>query len=126
MNFDLTFPHYAEKMVKYLWVLAVLGAVILFLWKGWPYGVAWGLGSLFHIFFFKFLLLKFKQWEKAKRDVEFIGHRLVVFTMLRFILEILCCVAVIFTPLDILAFLGGLLTLPAATLGERLVGLIKE
>ena len=46
--------------------------------------------------------------------------------MLRFILEILFCVAVIFTPLDILAFLGGLLTLPAATLGERLVGLIKE
>ncbi len=126
MNFDLTFPHYAEKMVKYLWVLTALGAVILFLWKGWLYGAAWGLGSLFHIFFFKFLLLKFKQWEKAKRDVEFIGHRLVVFTMLRFILEILCCVAVIFTPLDILAFLGGLLTLPAATLGERLVGLIKE
>ncbi len=126
MNFDLTFPHYAEKMVKYLWVLTALGAVILFLWKGWPYGAAWGLGSLFHIFFFKFLLLKFKQWERAKRDVEFIGHRLVVFTMLRFILEILFCVAVIFTPLDILAFLGGLLTLPAATLGERLVGLIKE
>ena len=113
-------------MVKYLWVLTALGAVILFLWKGWPYGTAWGLGSLFHIFFFKFLLLKFKQWERAKRDVEFIGHRLVVFTMLRFILEILFCVAVIFTPLDILAFLGGLLTLPAATLGERLVGLIKE
>lgn len=126
MNFDLTFPHYARRMNGYLLVLCVLGAVILFLWKGWPYGTAWGLGSLFHIFFFKFLVLKFDQWQKAGRDVEFIGHRLVGFTMLRFILEILGCVAVIFSPLDILAFLGGLLTLPAATLGERLVGLIKE
>lgn len=126
MNFDLTFPHYAEKMMKYLWVLAILGAVILFLWMGPAYGAAWGLGSVFHIIFFKFLLLKFKQWEKAKREAEFVGHRLVAFTMLRFILEILACVGVIFTPLDILAFLGGLLTLPAATLGERLVGLIKE
>ena len=59
-------------------------------------------------------------------EVDFIGHRLVVFTMLRFILEIASCAAVIFTPLNILAYLGGLLTLPAATLGERLVGLIKE
>lgn len=126
MNFDLTFPHYAQRMNKYLLVLCILGAVILFLWKGWPCGIAWGLGSLFHIFFFKFMILKFNQWQKAKRDVEFIGHRLVVFTMLRFILEILACVAVIFSPLDILAFLGGLLTLPAATLGERLVSLIKE
>ena len=77
-------------------------------------------------FFFKFMLFKFNQWEKAKREVEFIGHRLVAFTMLRFILEIGFCVAVIFSPFNILAFLGGLLTLPIATLGERLVGLIKE
>lgn len=126
MNFDLTFPHYANRMNKYLLILCILGTVILFLWQGWPFGIAWGLGSLFHIFFFKFMLVKFNQWEKAKRSVEFIGHRLVVFTMLRFILEILFCVAVIFSPLNILAFLGGLLTLPVATLGERLVGLIKE
>lgn len=126
MNFDLTFPHYAKRITKYIWVLCLLGTVILFLWKGWEFGTAWGLGSLFHIFFFQFMLLKYNQWERAKRDVEFIGHRLVVFTMLRFILEILLCIAVIFSPFDILAFLGGLLTLPIATLGERLVGLIKE
>ena len=126
MNFDLTFPHYAKRISKYLWGLCVLGTVILFVWQGLPYGITWGLGSLFHIFFFQFMLFKFNQWEKRKRSVEFIGHRLVIFTMLRFILEIFCCVAVIFSPFDILAFLGGLLTLPVATLGERWVGLIKE
>lgn len=126
MNFDLTFPHYAKRITKYLWVLCLLGTVILFLWKGWMVGAAWGLGSLFHIFFFQFMLFKFNQWERAKKEGEFIGRRLVVFTMLRFILEILLCVAVIFSPFDIIAFLGGLLTLPIATLGERLVGLIKE
>lgn len=49
-----------------------------------------------------------------------------IFTTMRFILEILAALAVIFSPLDILAFLGGLLTLPMASLVERLVGLIKE
>ncbi len=126
MNFDLTFPHYAERMNKYLLVLCILGTVILFLWQGWSFGVAWGLGSLFHIFFFKFMLLKFNQWQNAKREVEFIGRRLILFTMLRFVLEVLCCVAVVFSPLNILAFLGGLLTLPLATFGERMVSLIKE
>ena len=111
MNFDLTFPHYAKRMNQYILVIAVIGAGILFAWQGWAYAFAWGLGCLFH---------------RDKREVDFIGHRLVVFTMLRFILEIASCAAVIFTPLNILAYLGGLLTLPAATLGERLVGLIKE
>lgn len=126
MNFDLTFPPYVKRITKYLWVLGLLGTVILFLWKGWEFGTAWGLGSLFHIFFFKLMLFKYNQWDKAKRDPEFMGRRLMVFLMLRFILEILLCAAIIFSPFNILAFLGGLLTLPIATLGERLVGLIKE
>ena len=126
MNFDLTLPHYAKRMNQYILVIAVIGAGILFAWQGWAYAFAWGLGCLFHIFFFSLMLVKFNQWQRDKREVDFIGHRLVVFTMLRFILEIASCAAVIFTPLNILAYLGGLLTLPAATLGERLVGLIKE
>ncbi len=126
MNFDLTFPHYAKRMNQYILVIAVIGAGILFAWQDWAYAIAWGLGCLFHIFFFSLMLVKFNQWQRDKREVDFIGHRLVVFTMLRFILEIASCAAVIFTPLNILAYLGGLLTLPAATLGERLVGLIKE
>lgn len=85
-----------------------------------------GVGLPVSYLFFSLMLVKFNQWQRDKREVDFIGRRLVVFTMLRFILEIASCVAVIFTPLNILAYLGGLLTLPAATLGERLVGLIKE
>ena len=126
MKFDLTFPNYAVRITKYLLVFCVLGTVILFVWKGWTYGLAWALGTLFHILFYKFLLVKFNQWVKAKREPEFIGQHLFIFTTMRFILEILAALAVIFSPLDILAFLGGLLTLPMASLVERLVGLIKE
>ena len=126
MNFDLTFPHYAKRMNRYLLVIAVIGAVILLSWQGWEYALAWGLGCLFHIFFFEMILKLFERWSKAGRSVEYIGHHLVGYTMLRFVLEILACVAVIFSPINIFAFLGGLLTLPVATIAERLVGLIKE
>ena len=126
MNFDSTFPPYAERMNRYLLVLAAVGAVILLIWLGWTYAAAWGMGCLFHIFFFKGILFLLQKWERAGQSSEIIGRRLVVCTMLRFVLEILACVAVIFTPVDIFAFLGGLLMLPVATLGERLVSLIKE
>ena len=84
-----------------------------------------GIG-FFKSLFYKFPLVKFNQWVKAEREPEFIGQHLFIFTTMRFILEILAALAVIFSPLDILAFLGGLLTLPMASLVERLVGLIKE
>ena len=126
MKFDLTFPNYAALITKYLLVLCILGTIVLLVWQGWAYGAAWALGALFHILFYRFLLVKFNQWTKAERDPEFIGQHLLAFTVMRFILEILGAVAVIFTPLDILAFLGGLLTLPIATFAERVVGSIKE
>lgn len=126
MNFDLTFPHYAKRMSRYLLVLAVIGAVVLLCWQGLDYAFAWGLGCLFHIIFFEVILWLFRRWEKKGKSVDYIGHRLVGYTMSRFVLEILLCVAVIFSPLNIFAFLGGLLTLPVASLGERLVSLIKE
>ena len=80
MNFDLTFPHYAKRMNQYILVIAVIGAGILLAWQGWAYAFAWGLGCLFHIFFFSLMLVKFNQWQRDKREVDFIGHRLVVFT----------------------------------------------
>ena len=121
MKFDLTFPTYAARMTRFLLVFLIVGTGILFAWKGWTYGAAWALGTLFHILFYKLMVVKFNQWEP-----EFIGQHLFIFTTMRFILEILCALAVVFSPLDILAFLGGLLTLPVATLAERVVGLIKE
>ena len=113
-------------MNQYILVIAVIGAGILLAWQGWAYAIAWGLGCLFHIFFFSLMLVKFNQWQRDKREVDFIGHRLVVFTMLRFISASASRVAGILTPRDLSAYVGGLLTLPAAALGERLVGLIKE
>ena len=126
MKFDLTFPTYAARMTRFLLVFLIVGTGILFAWKGWTYGAAWALGTLFHILFYKLMVVKFNQWVKAEREPEFIGQHLLIFTTMRFILEIVCALAVIFSPLDILAFLGGLLTLPMASLVERLVGLIKE
>ena len=126
MKFDLTFPTYAARMTRFLLVFLIVGTGILFAWKGWTYGTAWALGTLFHILFYKLMVGKFYQWVKAEREPEFIGQHLFIFTTMRFILEILCALAVVFSPLDILAFLGGLLTLPVATLAERVVGLIKE
>ena len=113
-------------MTRFLLVFLIVGTGILFAWKGWTYGAAWALGTLFHILFYKLMVVKFNQWVKAEREPEFIGQHLFIFTTMRFILEILCALAVVFSPLDILAFLGGLLTLPMASLVERLVGLIKE
>lgn len=126
MNFDATFPLYANRMNRYLMVIAIIGAGVLLCWQDWKYAIAWGMGCLFHIFFFKGMLSLLKKWERRGRSIDFISRRLVICTMLRFVLEILACVAVIFTPVDIFAFLGGLLMLPVATLGERLVSLIKE
>ena len=59
MNFDLTFPHYAKRMNQYILVIAVIGAGILLAWQGWAYAIAWGLGCLFHIFFFSLMLVKY-------------------------------------------------------------------
>lgn len=126
MKFDLTFPNYANRMIKCVLVLCVIGSGLLFAWKGWPFGVAFMAGSLFHVLFFKLLLLKFNQWVRDEKPADFMGQRLFVFTSLRFILEIAMCVAVIFSPFNVLAFLGGLLTLPVATIVERIGGLIKE
>ena len=69
MNFDLTFPHYAKRMNQSILVIAVIGAGILLAWQGWAYAFAWGLGCLFHIFFFSLMLVKFNQWQDRKSVV---------------------------------------------------------
>lgn len=113
-------------MIRYILGLLIAGTIVCFWFWGWKCGVAWFLGSLLHVFFYWLMRKKYLQWVRESREPDWMGRRLLTFTMLRFLLEILCCVAVIFSPLNILAFLGGLLTLPVATLGERLVSLIKE
>lgn len=127
MTYDETFPKYANRMILYLVGFGTLGAIILFTLWGWKVGTAWALGTIFHAAFFVFLKVKYIQWTKAERPIEFIGKRLTVFTASRFIMEIcLAVIVVALTPLHIIAFLAGLLSLPFLTFMERAVCVIKE
>ena len=94
---------------------------------GWRVSVAFILATGFHAAFFLFLRKKYLDWTETGRDIFFIGRRIAGFASGRFILEILLSVlVVIFTPLNILGFLAGLLSLVVATYGERIIGAIKE
>lgn len=127
MTYDTTFPRYADRIIRCLIGLLVVGTVLC-QWKwGWQVSLAYAAGTLFHTGFFYFMKWKYLHWQKMGREPLFMGRRLVVFTMSRFILEIiLAVVVVVFTPLNILGFLAGLLTQAAATFVERAAVVIKE
>lgn len=127
MNCDSAFPDYTKKITYLLLVLAAVGGIVTQLIWGWRVGVAFSLAALFHAAFFLFLRKKYLDWTETGRDIFFIGRRIAGFASGRFILEILLSVlVVIFTPLNILGFLAGLLSLVVATYGERIIGAIKE
>lgn len=127
MTYDQTFPKYAGRMIRWLLGLGVAGAAVLFFIWGWRVGGAWILGAFFHAAFFMFLRAKYFQWVKDGREPDFIGQRVAVFAIFRFILEIvLAAVVVALTPLNVLGFLGGLLSLPFLSIFERVVNVIKE
>lgn len=127
MNCDSAFPDYTKKITYLLLVLAAVGGIVTQLIWGWRVSVAFSLAALFHATFFLFLRKKYLDWTETGRDISFIGRRIAGFASGRFILEILLSVlVVIFTPLNILGFLAGLLSLVVATYGERIIGAIKE
>ena len=127
MNCDSAFPDYTKKITYLLLVLAAVGGIVTQLIWGWRVSVAFSLTALFHAAFFLFLRKKYLDWTETGRDIFFIGRRIAGFASGRFILEILLSVlVVIFTPLNILGFLAGLLSLVVATYGERIIGAIKE
>ena len=127
MNCDSAFPDYTKKITYLLLVLAAVGGIVTQLIWGWRVSVAFSLATLFHAAFFLFLRKKYLDWTETGRDIFFIGRRIAGFASGRFILEILLSVlVVIFTPLNILGFLAGLLSLVVATYGERIIGAIKE
>ena len=127
MNCDSAFPDYTKKITYLLLVLAAVGGIVTQLIWGWRGSVAFSLAALFHAAFFLFLRKKYLDWTETGRDIFFIGRRIAGFASGRFILEILLSVlVVIFTPLNILGFLAGLLSLVVATYGERIIGAIKE
>lgn len=127
MNCDSAFPDYAKKITCLLLILAIAGGIVTQLIWGWRVSVAFILATGFHAAFFLFLRKKYLDWTETGRDIFFIGRRIAGFASGRFILEILLSVlVVIFTPLNILGFLAGLLSLVVATYGERIIGAIKE
>ena len=127
MNCDSAFPDYTKKITYLLLVLAAVGGIVTQLIWGGRVSVAFSLAALFHAAFFLFLRKKYLDWTETGRDIFFIGRRIAGFASGRFILEILLSVlVVIFTPLNILGFLAGLLSLVVATYGERIIGAIKE
>ena len=127
MNCDSAFPDYTKKITYLLLVLAAVGGIVTQLIWGWRVSVTFSLAALFHAAFFLFLRKKYLDWTETGRDIFFIGRRIAGFASGRFILEILLSVlVVIFTPLNILGFLAGLLSLVVATYGERIIGAIKE
>ena len=127
MNCDSAFPDYTKKITYLLLVLAAVGGIVTQLIWGWRVSVAFILATGFHAAFFLFLRKKYLDWTETGRDIFFIGRRIAGFASGRFILEILLSVlVVIFTPLNILGFLAGLLSLVAATYWERIASAIKE
>lgn len=127
MNCDSAFPDYTKKITYLLLVLAAVGGIVTQLIWGWRVSVAFSLAALFHVAFFLFLRKMYLFWTETGRDNLFIGRRIAGFASGRFFIEILLCVlVVVFTPLNILGFLAGLLSLVAATYWERIASAIKE
>ena len=127
MNCDSAFPEYTKKITYLLLVLAAVGGIVTQLIWGWRVSVPYSLAARFHAALFLFLRKKYLDCTETGRDIFFIGRRIAGFASGRFILEILLSVlVVIFTPLNILGFLAGLLSLVVATYGARIIGAIKE
>lgn len=127
MNCDSAFSDYTKKITYLLLVLAAVGGIVTQLIWGWRVSVAFSLAALFHAAFFLFLRKMYLFWTETGRDNLFIGRRIAEFASGRFFIEILLCVlVVVFTPLNILGFLAGLLSLVAATYWERIASAIKE
>ena len=126
MKVDMAFPNYAARITKFLLAYCIAGAAVLFLFMDWTWSAGWALGALFHILLYKVLEMRYNKWMADGRDATYLGHHLLMYTTSRFFLEILSALAVIFSPFNIFGYLGGLLTLPIASLTERLASLIKK
>lgn len=127
MTYDETFPVYAARVRRVTCVLAVIAAAAAVWLGGAVYGAGVLLGAAFQVGFLSFLRAKYIKWSEAGRPPEAIGKRLVAFTGARLFLEIGACVlAAFFLGLAVLGFLTGLLSLTAATIVDKVVGVIKE
>ena len=105
MKYDTVFPAFADRVVSRLAAIGAVGAAA---------------GVVFHILFFLYMKQRYIHWKKEKRDAAYIGQMGAALAGSRLFVEAgLAAAVVLWTPLSILGFLAGLLSLFPATIWAR-------
>lgn len=127
MIYDQTFPEYAKRMIYWLSGMFITGSVIITAIWDWKAGLAWAVGAFFHAAFFCVLRNRYLVWVKKDEEPAKIGKKIAGYAGMRFILQIaIAAVVIIYTPLNVIGLIGGLLSLPLASLLERTVNVFKK
>lgn len=120
MKYDTVFPAFADRMVSRLAAIGAVGAAAAFLKWEWTVAAGFAAGVVFHILFFLYMKQRYIHWEKEKRDAAYIGQVGAALAGSRLFVEAgLAAAVVLWTPLSILGFLAGLLSLFPATIWAR-------
>lgn len=120
MELDLTFPSFVNRANRWLALIGLAGTALgWWLWD-WTMGGGFFVGALFHFLFLLFMKHIYIGWEKKGKAPVYIGRAGAGLLMGRLFLEILLAAAVIlWTPLHVIGFLLGLLTLFPASILAR-------
>ena len=115
MKYDTVFPAFADRMVSRLAAIGAVGAAAAFLKWEWTVAAGFAAGVVFHILFFLYMKQRYIQ-----RDAAYIGQMGAALAGSRLFVEAgLAAAVVLWTPLSILGFLAGLLSLFPATIWAR-------
>ena len=128
MIYDETFPVYAGRAMRFTAVIAAAFAAGASYW-GWQMGAGVLLGALFQLLFLWFLRSKYIKWSEEGRPPEKIGRRLVAYTCPERFFNVGICeqnMVAMAAGMAVVGFLAGLLSLTAATIADKVVGVIKE
>ena len=115
MKYDTVFPAFADRVVIRLAAIGAVGAAAAFLKWEWTVAAGFAAGVVFHILFFLYMKQRYIHWEKEERDAAYIGQMGATL----FVEAGLAAAVVLWTPLSILGFLAGLLSLFPATIWAR-------
>lgn len=120
MKYDTVFPAFANRVVCRLAVIGSVGAAAALLRWEWTVAAGFAVGVIFHILFFLYMKQRYIRWEKEERDPAYIGQMGAALVSSRLFMEVgLAAAVVLWTPLSVLGFLAGLLSLFPATVWAR-------
>ena len=123
MKYDTVFPAFADRVVIRLAAIGAVGAAAAFLKWEWTVAAGFAAGVVFHVLFFLYMKQRYIHWEKEERDAAYIGQMgaALAGSTAGFVLGwvLLAAAVVLWTPLSILGFLAGLLSLFPATIWAR-------